>query len=94
MTRTTDQESSLLTQKDAVGSFAGDSNQGLCTYLNLAPNVETEEQKLNALDELIRKSWEIEALGLLKKPRKSQTITVIRPRIRPKQRKKLQQRSI
>ena len=39
----------------------------MCTYLNLAPNVETEEQKLNALDELIRKSWEIEALGLVEK---------------------------
>ena len=36
-------------------------------YLNLTPNVKTEEQKLNALDELIRKSWEIEALGLVEK---------------------------
>ena len=43
----------------------GNPSQGLCTYLNLAPTVETEEQKLNALDELIRKSWEIEALGLV-----------------------------
>ena len=57
----------LLVHKDTVCLFAGDPNQGLCTYLNLAPNVETEVQKLNALDELIRKSWEIEALGLVEK---------------------------
>ena len=29
---------------DTVGRFAGDSNQNLCTYLNLAPNVETENE--------------------------------------------------
>ena len=55
------------TDYDRVCLTAGESNQGLCTYLNLAPTVETEEQKLNALDELIRKSWEIEALGLVEK---------------------------
>ena len=55
------------TDYDQVCLTAGESSQGLCTYLNLAPTVETEEQKLNALDELIRKSWEIEALGLVEK---------------------------
>ena len=44
---------------DRVVLTAGESSQSLCTYLNLAPTVETEEQKLNALDELIWKSWEI-----------------------------------
>ena len=57
----------LLIPVDLVCLPAGNPNQGLCTYLNLVPNVETEEQKLNALDELIRKSWEIEALGLFEK---------------------------
>ena len=46
----------LLIPVDLVCLSAGDPNQGLCTYLNLAPNVKTEEQKLNALGELIRKS--------------------------------------
>ena len=36
----------LLIPVDLVCLSAGDPNQGLCTYLNLAPNVETEEQKL------------------------------------------------
>ena len=57
----------LLAHRDTVCHFTGDPSQGLCAYLNLAPNVETEEQKLNALDELIRKSWEIEALVLVEK---------------------------
>ena len=33
---------------DRVVLTAGESIQGLCTYLNLAPTVETEEQKLSA----------------------------------------------
>ena len=52
---------------------ACDPNPGLFTYLNLAPNVVTEEDKLTALDELIRKSWEIEALGLVEKTQKITT---------------------
>ena len=60
----------LLIPVDLVRLSAGEPNQGLCTYLNLAPNVETEEEKLNTLDELIRKSWEMEALGLVEKNQK------------------------
>ena len=30
-------------------------NHGFLTYLSLGPNVETEEEKLQALDELIQK---------------------------------------
>jgi hypothetical protein len=36
---------SLLARIDTVGRFAGDSNQNLCTYLNLAPTVETKRTK-------------------------------------------------
>ena len=35
---------------------ADEPNLGLCTHLNLALNVKTEEEKLNALDKLIRNS--------------------------------------
>ena len=36
---------SLLARIDTVGRFAGDSDQNLCTYLNLAPTVETKRTK-------------------------------------------------
>ena len=61
------QEKTCFIPVDLVYLHAGNPNQSLCTYQNLVPNVDTEEQKLNALDELIRKSWEIEALGLVEK---------------------------
>ena len=57
-------------QIDLACLSACDTDPGLFTYMNLAPNVETEEEKLQALDELIRKSWEIEALGLVEKTQK------------------------
>ena len=55
------------TDADLACVAACDNNPGLLTYLNLAPNVNTEEEKLHALDELIRKSWEVEALGLVER---------------------------
>ena len=51
-----------LLDYDQVCFSAGEPNQGLCTYLNLAPNVDTKEDKLQ-VDEL-------EALGLVEKAQK------------------------
>jgi hypothetical protein len=43
-----------------------DPNPGLFTYLNIAPNLD-EQEKLIELDELMKKSWELESLGLVEK---------------------------
>ena len=82
-TNVKDEESrkDLLIHVDQVCLTAGEPNQGLCTYLNLAPNVDTKEDKLQ-VDEL-------EALDLSKKLIKSLTITMIHLRIGRKQKKKL-----
>ena len=52
-TNVKDEESrtDLLIPVDQVCLAAGEPNQGLCTYLNLAPNVDTKEDKLQ-VDEL------------------------------------------
>ena len=44
-----------------------DADPGLFTYLSMSPNDNTPEEKLQELDDLIRKQWEIEALGLVER---------------------------
>ena len=43
-----------------------DPNPGLFVYLQIQPSVE-EREKLHELDELVKRNWEIEALGLVEK---------------------------